>query len=387
MGNSKLIDIIVRDIVSHFRNNVDGKFKAMIVTVSRKACVLYKRAIDKYLPPEYSEVVMTFERTDPEEIQQYLKELKQKYKKEDDSEIRKEIIQNFKNSEYPKILIVTDMLLTGFDAPILQVMYLHKPLKGHKLLQAIARTNRPAKEKSAGIVVDYVGVLKDLNKALSFYSKVARKDLESGLSETKNYESKFVEKIEKIKEMIGNAKPKFDIEYIYKIITNLVLNAKEKEFVFEYRELRKLYELLGSSKVKLEYSDYFKFLTAIYEIYLKHRGEQEDKDIINRFYRNLVEEIHKSIEYESLEKAIPQLKVDESYINEVEKKFSSEEARVFNRLTVIRYVIKQKPRTPVYESISDKVEKLVKSWRERKIKIEELYEELKKRILEKLGKV
>src|SRR3989344_5420531 len=144
----------------------------MIVAVDRKACIHYKRELDKLLPPEYSEVVMTFNQGDSAELTSYYKELQERYPKKDLAEIIKEITTKFKEETNPKILIVTDMLLTGFDAPILQTMYLDKPMKEHKLLQAIARTNRPYKDvKEAGLIIDYLGILKEFRRAFEIYSK------------------------------------------------------------------------------------------------------------------------------------------------------------------------------------------------------------------------
>jgi len=166
LENPERIKKVAQDIAEHFKENLDGKFKALVVAVNRLACVCYKRELDKLLPREYSEVVMTFTRTDPQEIQDYLKELATRYHGKDIEDIRRQIIDNYKEQDYPKILIVTDMLLTGFDVPILQTMYLDKPLKEHRLLQAIARTNRPYKDiKEAGLIIDYVGILKEFTRA------------------------------------------------------------------------------------------------------------------------------------------------------------------------------------------------------------------------------
>jgi type I restriction enzyme R subunit len=161
LENEKRIESIAEDIANHFKQNFDGKFKAMIVAASRKACMHYKNALEKYLPREYFEVVMTAESDEDEIIYGYARDVRERYDGRDHKSTLKKIIDKFKEDDYPKILIVTEMLLTGFDAPILQVMYLDKPLKEHRLLQAIARTNRPYKGlKEAGIIIDYVGILK-----------------------------------------------------------------------------------------------------------------------------------------------------------------------------------------------------------------------------------
>jgi len=128
------IDKIARHIAEHFTKFVEPLgFKAFIVAVNREACALYKEAIDKYLPSEYSKVVYTPDYKDSE--------LLKKYHISDEEE--KRIRKDFKSPDkLPKILIVTEKLLTGYDAPILYVMYLDKPLKDHTLLQAIAKVNR-----------------------------------------------------------------------------------------------------------------------------------------------------------------------------------------------------------------------------------------------------
>ncbi|MEM3382304.1 MAG: HsdR family type I site-specific deoxyribonuclease [Candidatus Bathyarchaeia archaeon] len=171
LKNPSRIEKIAKDVAEHFRSEVEGRYKAMVVAVNREACVLYKRALDNLLPKEWSEVVMTYNRNDPEPIRLYQEELKQRFPGKDYEEITDEIIGRFKEEENPKILIVTDMLLTGFDAPILQTMYLDKPLKEHRLLQAIARTNRPYNDmKEVGMVLDYVGIFREVEKAFAIYS-------------------------------------------------------------------------------------------------------------------------------------------------------------------------------------------------------------------------
>jgi len=173
------IQTIAQDIAQHFKENIDGKFKAMIVAASRLACVRYKKAIDQAFrnlgipnPEQYTEIVMTYAQNDPEEIVSYEQQLREQYgRHKESSEINKEIIDKFKEEEYPKIVIVTDMLITGFDHPQLQTIYLDKPLKGHMLLQTVARVNRTAQEKEVGLIVDYVGVLEDYEKALAFYER------------------------------------------------------------------------------------------------------------------------------------------------------------------------------------------------------------------------
>jgi type I restriction enzyme R subunit len=152
---------IVRDIACHFQEKVGPHgFKAMIVTPDRHACVQYKEELDTYFPEQASRVVISTTANDPLEFKQQWGMDKGEQEKLVDA-------FNDAGSEL-KFLIVTAKLLTGFDAPILQTMYLNKSLKDHTLLQAICRTNRLYPGKTFGRVVDYFGVFDDAAKALEF---------------------------------------------------------------------------------------------------------------------------------------------------------------------------------------------------------------------------
>ena len=163
------IDNVAAAVAKHFKENVEPMgFKAFLVAVDREACALYKMALDKYLPPEYSEVVYSEDTRDSEAMKVYHRNPDQ------EKEIRKKFSDK---NEHPKVLIVTQKLLTGFDAPILYCIYLDKPMRDHVLLQAIARVNRPYEDndglaKPYGFVLDFVGIFENLEKALAFDSDV-----------------------------------------------------------------------------------------------------------------------------------------------------------------------------------------------------------------------
>ena len=133
------VDQIAAHVAQHYQENVEPLgFKAFVVAVDREACALYKEALDRYLPAEYSRVVYTSDHRDPDLLRRHYL---------DDAE-EKRVRKAFRDpDELPKMLIVTEKLLTGYDAPVLYVMYLDKPLKDHTLLQAIARINRPYPDK------------------------------------------------------------------------------------------------------------------------------------------------------------------------------------------------------------------------------------------------
>ena len=169
MKSSDRIDKIAKYVANHFTENVEPMgFKAFLVGVDREACALYKEALDAYLPPDYSQVVFSPSHNDSTQLKRH------HLTEDDEKAVRKAFIKKEQN---PKILIVTEKLLTGFDAPILYCMYLDKPMRDHVLLQAIARINRPYEDESGvvkpfGFVLDFVGVFEMLKKALAFDSDI-----------------------------------------------------------------------------------------------------------------------------------------------------------------------------------------------------------------------
>lgn len=175
VGSPKRIRKIAKDIIKHWEERVsilDGK--AMIVCMSRRICVDLFNAIKKLRPEWYDKddykgilkVIMTGSASDPVEWQEHIRTKKR----------RKEIGERMKDPSDPiKIAIVRDMWLTGFDAPSLHTMYVDKPMRGHGLMQAIARVNRVFKDKPGGLIVDYIGVAYELKKALSEYAEGDKK--------------------------------------------------------------------------------------------------------------------------------------------------------------------------------------------------------------------
>jgi type I restriction enzyme R subunit len=158
------IERIAHDMVEHFNTKIrPNGFKAQIVALDRIRAIKYKEILDRLISPERSEVVITVNNKDP-------KEWKERYRRNREKE--KAIKEAFNDPNNPlEFLIVCDKLLTGFDAPIEQVMYLDQRLREHTLLQAIARTNRTYPRKEFGLVVDYVGVGRELAEALVIFEK------------------------------------------------------------------------------------------------------------------------------------------------------------------------------------------------------------------------
>ncbi len=171
VGAENRIGMIAQDLVDHFENRVVGMDgKAMVVCMSRRICIALYHEIIELRPDWHSEddengrlkIVMTGSASDPKEWQQHIggksrRELLAKRIKDPDDTL--------------KMVIVRDMWLTGFDAPSLHTMYIDKPMRGHGLMQAIARVNRVFLDKPAGLIVDYIGIAQNLKSALNQYSR------------------------------------------------------------------------------------------------------------------------------------------------------------------------------------------------------------------------
>ncbi|VVM08174.1 type I restriction endonuclease subunit R [Methylacidimicrobium tartarophylax] len=171
VGTEKRLGLIAQDIVRHFEERLEAlDGKAMIVGMSRRICVELYRQLVKLRPAWHDEddargaikVVMTGSASDPLDWQPHIR-----------NKPRREALANrFRDPNDPfRIVIVRDMWLTGFDAPSLQTIYLDKPMRGHGLMQAIARVNRVFRDKRGGLVVDYLGLAHELKAALATYTE------------------------------------------------------------------------------------------------------------------------------------------------------------------------------------------------------------------------
>lgn len=164
------IEEIAHNIISHFESTIQPNgFKGQVVAVSREAAILYYNKIRELHGPSCEVLISSVHN----EEQPYASFHKEKTEEE-------EIIRRFKEEQDPQLLIVCDKLIKGFNAPVEQVMYLDKPLREHTLLQAIGRVDRKMKNKEYGLIVDYWGLVTELNEALIMYGT----DVSTGMVET-----------------------------------------------------------------------------------------------------------------------------------------------------------------------------------------------------------
>lgn len=246
---------IVEDISIHFKEKVAPHgFKAMIVTPDREACVQYKEALDQFFPVEASKVVISTTANDALEF-------KQKWGVDKSQQER--IVDEFNDPISDlQFLIVTAKLLTGFDAPILQTMYLDKSIKDHTLLQAICRTNRLFPNKTYGRIVDYFGVFDDAAKALEF-DEASVKQIITNLSELRGQLPQAVE--DTLQHFTGVDRNQLGFEGLEAAQNAIKTDEKKDAFAKDYKFLSKLWESLSPDNSLNLYQGDYKWLSQVFE--------------------------------------------------------------------------------------------------------------------------
>ena len=249
------VEKIVEDIAIHFKEKVEPHgFKGMIVTSDRHACVQYKEELDQYFPTEASKVVISTSANDDADF-------KQKWGV--DKGRQEKIVDEFNDAKSNlNFIIVTAKLLTGFDAPILQTLYLDKSLKDHTLLQAVCRTNRLYSNKNFGRIVDYFGVFDDAAKALEFDEESVQKVI-SNLSELRD----------KLPQAMADALSHF--EGVDRTVTGfegleaaqeaIKSDDKKDAFAADFKYLSKIWESLSPDNVLNLYQQDYVWLSAVFE--------------------------------------------------------------------------------------------------------------------------
>jgi type I restriction enzyme R subunit len=245
---------VCQNIVSHHKEKVKPNgFKAQVVTFDRECCVLYKKALDEIVGPEASAIVMHTQGGKADEYAEW------KLGRDEEEKL----LDRFRDPLDPlEFLIVTSKLLTGFDAPILQAMYLDKPMRDHNLLQAICRTNRVYPGKTHGLIVDYLGIFDEVATALDFDEKAVQKVI-TNLNELKE------ELPGRVSECLGFF-PGVDrtvggYEGLISAQERLPNNEARDAFAEKYSVLSRLWEALSPDPSLEPHQTDYKWLTQVYE--------------------------------------------------------------------------------------------------------------------------
>ncbi len=360
----KRMEAIAQDIVEHFKLYVEPTgFKAQIVCYDREATAKYKELLDKLVPKDWSTVIYSAgdPNTSPEELQKY-NTTKAK---------REKLINDFKDPNSPlRFLLVCDMLLTGFDAPIEQVMYLDKPLWDHNLLQAIARTNRIYPNKGAGKIIDYYGITKSLHKALDFDES----EVDSAMINIDKLKEEFKDILDEIMDIFINVNIEDpSIENLRRCLKIFAENnEKQKFFSNKYGRLKLLFEVLSPDPFFKEFVRKFGWLTSVYIAFSKEFGESAySSEVLAEYGEKVKNLIQQRVDYEGITKNFRELNINDLYVMERLNKMDDED-KALNLEKMLKQEISLNVDTnPAYKKFSERLSAIRKEFEKNQIDLAE----------------
>ncbi len=339
------VKIIVNDIVEHFTQRVDPHgFKAMLVTPDREACDIYKQELDKIFPEESSAVVVSSSAKDTLEF-------RRKYEHSKDKEGK--LLDQFKEPSHPlKILIVTAKLLTGFDAPILQCMYLDKSMRDHTLLQAICRTNRVYKNKSHGLIVDYFGVFDDVAKSLEFDDKSVQRVI-TNLSELK---MELPDAIDKCLSHFPDVDRSVEgFEGLQLAQDCLHSDEKKDAFAADYKYLAKLWEAISPDLVLNRYEKNYRWISQVYES-IKPPSGDTGRLLWHALGAQTTKMMHEHIHIDTINDDLEKVILDADLIEGLTQ--ASDDKKVKEMEGEIKRRLKRHAQDPRFVALSERLEQL-----------------------------
>ncbi len=360
MKNQDRMEGIARYVSEHFRKNVEPLgLKAFLVAVDRESCVMYKKILDKYLPESYSEVIISSNHNDNSEMKRFHK-----------TEDQETMIRNaFRDpGKDPKILIVTEKLLTGFDAPVLYCMYLDKPMRDHVLLQAIARINRPyeSKEghnKTAGIIIDFVGVFRKLRDALAFDATDVS-DIESVVQDIENLKKSFSESISsmKVDYLDGLDRTKPD-RVPGELLEKFRDEEKRQKFYNKWKDIENMYDIISPDDFLRPYLIDYENLARIYRILRMYYDNRVRPDIdLSAKTAELVRETTSMGEFNPPRSVYT---IDEKTIDRIITEHESDAERTLSMInSILNEVQKIGSDEPYLIQIGERAEKIAELYKE-----------------------
>jgi type I restriction enzyme, R subunit len=372
------VDKIAKYVAEHYAKNVEPLgYKAFLVGVDRPACAKYKAALDKYLPAEYSEVVYTGSNNDTAELKvHHIDKTKEK-------QVRKDFA---KAGKLPRILIVTEKLLTGYDAPVLYAMYLDKPMRDHTLLQAIARVNRPYEVdegngretlKPHGFVLDFVGIFDKLEKALAFDSdeiNAVVKDL--GLLKVL-FKNKMELKAPQYLKLVTHG---FNDKDVDDLIEHFRDKGRRKEFFKEFKELEMLYEIISPDAFLRPYIADYAGLASIYAVVANAYAKQVYVD--KAFQRKTNELVQKHVTSSPIAAVTAFVAIDAETIDLIIQKHGGDDTKVINLIKSIERTAEEESGDPFLIAMADRAKQIQESYEDRQTStrdaLAELFAEIKR---------
>ena len=391
------IKFVAQFVAGHYLTNVEPLgYKAFLVGVDREACALYKQALDQFLPSDYSRVVYTGNNNDSVLLKKFHLDQNQ------ERQIRKSF---GKLGEQPKILIVTEKLLTGFDAPLLYAMYLDKPMRDHTLLQAIARVNRPyeneAQEmvKPHGFVLDFVGIFDKLERALAFDSK----EINAVVKDIKLLKSLFRNKMEPYRRAgfptrhyiqneenenggqenggpDGSGPPPFTFND--RDIDNLIEHFRDPErrkaLFREYKEIEMLYEIISPDEFLRPFIDSYTTLSAIYDVVRKAYTKRIQVD--REFQRKTSRLVQEHIGSYGVAEVQQVVAIDSNTIAVINARSGGKTTKVINLIKSIEKIAEDESDDPFLIAMAERAQAVKESFESRQTTTAEALEKLMQEI-------
>jgi len=360
------VDRIAAHVAQHYQENVEPRgFKAFVVAVDREGCALYKEALDRYLPGEYTQVVYTGSHKDDAFLRQHHL---------DDVE-EKRIRKAFRDpDQLPKILIVTQKLLTGYDAPVLYAMYLDKPLKDHTLLQAIARVNRPYPDKESGLIVDYIGIFENLQRALAFEGELITK----GLIDLEELKQHFANLLTAAQAALAPIDLSATPGRPARIIDHFFDQEHRENFDQLFKELQTAYEILSPDPFLRDHVDDYALIVQVHQAVYNYFDPEAEK---RRVQRDLLQKtdalIRKHVTITGLVDTLPLYPIHRDIANVINADNVSERVKVTNLYrSLTLYIEQHQHEQPYLISIGEQVEDVIQRLRERQISVQAALEQM-----------
>jgi type I restriction enzyme R subunit len=386
LSSESVLKKLAEDIVRHFEERermMEGK--AIIACASRRICVELYKQIVKLRPEWHSDddnkgfikVLMTGSTDDPPEWQPHIRNKKR----------RKELKDRFANPQsLPKIMIVRDMLLTGFDCPCLHTLYIYKPMKGHTLLQAVERVNRTYKDKPAGLIVDYIGIGEALAIAIKQYTKETQKDLSRSLPSEEEVVKLVYKKYEEISKLLEGINYTNWQKLNKEELMNLLNAAQDKisvddktkrKFIKTFIEIKKAYSLFPTNPEIFKLRDDIIFFEAVKNriviLFPRVIPSLEVESAIKKL-------VSKTVVLEDIKHLLDVGKIDilnEEFLKYVEElKFPNLRIEILRKLLAEKITVRVKCNPLRFSSFKERLEKTIRAYHARAISSAQVMEEL-----------
>jgi len=357
------VDRAVEEIDEHYTDKVaPNGWKGMVVTPSRRSAAMYGERLIERRGEDEVEVLYTSNKGDSDLIQQF----------HTDPEERDSIVKAFKQNESPKLLVVHNMLLTGFDAPVLKTMYLDRNLKNHNLMQAIARTNRPAPGKGNGEIVDFQGVFENIDEALDYDAETkahAARDKDELYGE-------LVEQVENVMDIFGGI-PKTDSqEATSAAVERISTHPERRQFKQGFRRLQNLYEAVAPDKrlVTEGVQQKYQWLSKIHVAFKRTTSGDESPE--KEMREKTREIINEHVEINEIKDDFPTYKLGEEYLEDVDGLENPGVKASQIAHATREHLHPRESQNPRYKRLSERVTDIVERWQGSEISDPEAVEAL-----------